>query len=365
MIPYFDYRPGDRTIEAEIEAAMGRVRRSGRLVLGPEVEAFEREFAAWVGAAHGVGVASGTDALTLALRALEVGPGDEVITVANAGVPTVAAICAAGATPRFVDVDAEGLLLDASLLEAAVNDRTRCLLPVHLYGRPVAMEPLLELAAPHGLAVVEDCAQAHGARLGDRHVGTFGDIGCFSFYPTKNLGAYGDGGLCVTADAALAERLRRLRFYGFGSGDRRASIEGANSRLDEMQAAILRVKLGRLDAFLEERRGIAARYRAGLAATALQLPLEPPQTRHAFHLFVIQSDRRHELQAALEAAGIGSAVHYPEPVHRMEAYARLGYRDGDLPVSERASDRVLSLPIYPGLAPSAVDEVIAALSAAA
>ena len=365
MIPYFDYRPGDRSIEAEIEAAIRRVRSSGRLVLGREVEAFEREFAAWVGAAHGVGVASGTDALTLALRALEIGPGDEVITVANAGVPTVAAICAAGATPRFVDVDGDGLLLDASLLKDAVNPRTRCLLPVHLYGRPVAMEPLLELAARRGLAVVEDCAQAHGARLADRHVGTFGDVGCFSFYPTKNLGAYGDGGMCVSADAGLAERLRRLRFYGFGKDDRHARIEGANSRLDEIQAAVLRVKLGRLDALLDERRAIADRYRTGLAGAALHLPSEPPQTRHAFHLFVVQSERRRALRAALEAAGIGSAIHYPEPVHRMEAYARLGYRDGDLPVSERASERVLSLPIYPGLERSAVDEVIATLSAAA
>jgi len=365
VIPYFDYRPGDRTIEAEIEAALRRVRGSGRLVLGPEVEAFEHEFAAWIGAAHGVGVASGTDALTLALRALEIGPGDEVITVANAGVPTIAAICATGATPRFVDVDADALLLDASLLKAAVTDRTRCLLPVHLYGRPVPMEPLLEFAARRGLAVVEDCAQAHGARLGNRHVGTFGDVGCFSFYPTKNLGAYGDGGLCVSADAALADRLRQLRFYGFGGEDRCARIEGANSRLDEMQAAILRVKLGRLDAALDERRAIADRYRAGLAAAALHLPSESPETRHAFHLFVIQTERRGALRAALEAAGIGSAIHYPEPVHRMEAYARLGYRDGDLPVSERASERVLSLPMYPGLAPSAVDAVVAALSAAA
>jgi len=365
VIPYFDYRPGDRPIEAEIAAAITRVRNSGQLVLGPEGEAFEQEFSAWVGAAHGIGVASGTDALSLALRALEIGPGDEVITVANAGVPTVAAICAVGATPRFVDVDGDGLLLDASILKDAVTDRTRCLLPVHLYGRPVPMEPLLDLASRRGLAVVEDCAQAHGARIGGRHVGTFGDVGCFSFYPTKNLGAYGDGGLCATGDSAVAERLRRLRFYGFGSGARSAAIEGGNSRLDELQAAILRVKLGRLEAALEERRAIAARYRAGLSDAALHLPGEAPDTRHAWHLFVVQTERRRALCEALDAAGIGSGVHYPDPVHCMPAYARLGYGVGDLPVSERACERVLSLPLYPGLEESAVDTVIAAVSAAA
>ena len=365
MIPYFDYRPGDRPIEAEIAAAITRVRTSGELVLGSEGDAFEREFSAWVGAVHGVGVASGTDALTLALRALEIGPGDEVITVANAGVPTVAAICAAGATPRFVDVDGDALLLDASILKDAVTERTRCLLPVHLYGRPVPMEPLLDLASRRGLAVVEDCAQAHGARLGGRHVGTFGDVGCFSFYPTKNLGAYGDGGLCVTGDSGLAERLRRLRFYGFGGAARSASIEGGNSRLDEMQAAILRVKLGRLEAAIQERRMIAARYQVGLSDSLLHLPAEEPGTCHAFHLFVVQAERRRALQDALEVAGIGSGVHYPEPVHCMPAYTRLGYGQGDLPVSERACERVLSLPLYPGLEESAVDAVIAAVSAAA
>ncbi|MCH8083417.1 MAG: DegT/DnrJ/EryC1/StrS family aminotransferase [Myxococcales bacterium] len=365
VIPYFDHRPGDQPIEAAIEEAIRRVRCSGQLILGRELEAFEREFAAYVGAPHGVGVASGTDALTLALRALDIGPGDEVITVANAGVPPVAAICAVGATPRFVDVTADGLLLDESLLEQAASERTRCVLPVHLYGCAVAMEPLLDFAARRGLSVVEDCAQAHGARYRDRHVGSFGDVGCFSFYPTKNLGAYGDAGLCVTRDARVAERLRRLRFYGFGEDDRHARLEGYNSRLDEIQAAILRVKLQRLESNVEARRAMARRYLEGLAACDLDLPSEPAEIRHAYHLFVVQTHQRRELRAALDDADIGSAIHYPLPVHRMEAYDRLGYRDGDLPISERASERVLSLPLYPGLGEAAVDRVIATISAAA
>ena len=256
MIPFFDYRPHYQALRREIDEAVRRVIDSGRLILGPEVDAFEGEFASYVGTAGAVGVNSGTDALILALRALEVGPGDEVLTVANAGVPPVAAIRAVGALPRFVDVSPASLLLDPARLEQARTKRTRCVIPVHLYGRPAAMKQILEFASHHDLAVIEDCAQAHGARIDERHVGTFGSIGCFSFYPTKNLGAFGDGGAIVSNDPALLGRVRALRFYGFDAA-RSAQHEGVNSRLDELQAAILRVKLTHLEEDLASRRDLA------------------------------------------------------------------------------------------------------------
>jgi dTDP-4-amino-4,6-dideoxygalactose transaminase len=361
-VPFFDYRPLHRRLEAPIEAAIRRVVASGQLILGPEVRAFEAEFAAWVGARAAVGVASGTDALELALRALGIGAGDEVLTVANAGVPTVAAIRAAGATPRFVDVDPDTLLLDPAGLEAALTPRTRAVLPVHLYGQPAPLEPILAFARRHGLRVVEDCAQAHGARIGPRHVGSFGDAGCFSFYPTKNLGAYGDGGMCVTGDPEIEERLRRLRSYGFDA-QRSALCEGRNSRLDELQAAILRAKLVHLDAVLEERRALARRYREALAGGACEPVAEREGVAHAYHLFVVRAAERERAQRALADAGVGSAVHYPEPVHRMPAYAFLGYAAGSLPRTERACARVLSLPLYPGLSDEALARAISALRA--
>jgi dTDP-4-amino-4,6-dideoxygalactose transaminase len=360
MIPFFDYRPELGAIAGEIDAAVSRVLSSGRLILGPEVEAFEREFSTWVGARHAVGVACGTDAIALALRALGIGAGDEVLTVANAGAPPVAGIRAAGGVPRFVDVDAESLLIDPGLLEQARTQRTRCVLPVHLYGRAVPMEPILEFAARHGLAVVEDCAQAHGARPAGRHVGTRGAIGCFSFYPTKNLGALGDAGACVTDDPALAARLRRLRMYGF-DGDRTSHIEGVNSRLDELQAAVLRVKLRHLDALVSRRRSLARAYGDALRDSAIRCPDAPAPDAHAWHLFVVRPENRDAAIAALDRRSIGFGIHYPCPVHRMEAYEFLGYRTGDLPVTEGACDSVLSLPLYPGLDDRAVPIVAAAL----
>ncbi len=336
---------------------------SGKLILGPEVEAFEREFASYIGARHAVGVASGTDAIGLALRALGVGHGDEVLTVANAGAPPVAAIRSVGALPRFVDVDPGTLLLDPEWLDRARTSRTRCILPVHLYGRAVPMEPILAFAERHALAVVEDCAQAHGARPGGQHVGTRGHVGCFSFYPTKNLGALGDGGACVTGDPSLAERLRQLRMYGF-SGDRVAHIEGLNSRLDELQAAVLRVKLGHLDEAVARRRDLATAYRTRLRDLPLGCPEVADAAEHAWHLFVVRPADRAGAIAALERAAIGHAIHYERAAHRMEAYAFLGYHEGDLPVSEAACDTVLSLPLYPGLEESAVEAVAAALGSA-
>jgi dTDP-4-amino-4,6-dideoxygalactose transaminase len=360
MIPFFDYRPELVSIREEIDAALARVLSSGRLILGPEVEAFEHELARWIGARHAVGVASGTDAIALALRALGIGTGDEVVTVANAGAPPVAAIRAAGATPRFVDVHGASLLLDPTLLERALTPKTRCILPVHLYGRAVPIDPILVFASRHGLAVVEDCAQAHGARQGGRHVGTRGAIGCFSFYPTKNLGALGDGGACVTDDPVLAARLRRLRMYGFDD-DRTSHVEGVNSRLDELQAAVLRVKLSRLDERVAARRALARSYLDSLADLPIQVHDDPEPGAHAWHLFAVRPGDRRRAIEALDRAAIGHAIHYPCPAHRMEAYAFLGYRAGDLPVTEAACASVLSLPLYPGLDERAIPTVAAAL----
>ncbi len=361
MVPYFDYRPGYRRIQTEIADAVSRVLESGQLILGDEVRAFESEFAGYVGARRAIGVNSGTDALVLALRVLGVGPGDEVLTVANAGVPPVAAIRAVGATPRFVDVDPGALLIDVGLIEDAITPATRCIVPVHLYGQPVDLDGILRIARARNLRVIEDCAQAHGATFRGRHVGTFGDVGCFSFYPTKNLGAFGDGGACVTDSPDLADQLCRQRMYGF-DGDRHAHCEGLNSRLDELQAAILRIKLSHLDRTVAERRQIAARYVEGLGDG----PISPlnllEQREHAYHLFVVRPPDRSASMNRLEQAGIGFGVHYPDPVHLMTAYGFLGHREGDFPVSERASQEILSLPLYEGLEPSSVDRVLQALN---
>jgi len=360
MIPSFDIRLAYLQLKDEIDGAIRRVLASGRCILGPEVRAFEEEFASYVGVRGAVGVGSGTDALILALRALEIGPGDEVVTVANGGVPPVAAIRAVGATPKFVDVRPDDLLMNESEIEHALTERTRCLLPIHLYGQAAAMDRILECAARHGLRVIEDCAQAHGARPWKRHVGSFGDLGCFSFYPTKNLGAFGDGGMVVSDDPTLEERVRMQRMYGF-KDDGHAHCEGLNSRLDEMQAAILRVKLRHLDGLIETRRSLARRYLEGLEGFVDWLPTTTSVDAHAYHLFVIQVPGRERVVDALQREGIGYGIHYPVPVHLMEAYRFLGRHEGELPVTERAAKAVLSLPLYPGLEIGAVDRVIETL----
>jgi aminotransferase EvaB len=362
MIPFFDYRPLQARLRPELDEAIARVLDSGQLILGDEVRGFETEFAAYVGCAHGVGVNSGTDALLLSLRALGIGSGDEVITVANAGVPPVAAIRAVGASPTFVDVRRDSLLLDPELLEGARTDRTRAVIAVHLYGNPVDLHPTLDFTERHGLALIEDCAQAHGAVYHGRHVGGFGRVGCFSFYPTKNLGAYGDGGLCVTDDPVLAEAIRRQRMYGFAA-EAHARVEGLNSRLDELQAALLRVKLRHLPAIVAERRALAKRYREALDGSGFAHPLGGVDVEHAYHLFVVRNSPRERWVRSLGEADIGHGVHYPEPVHTMEAYRFLGYAKGSLPESESACANVLSLPLFPGLDPSAVDRVADALLA--
>jgi len=364
MIPFFDYRPQYRRLRREIDEAVRGVIESGHLILGPEGEAFEEEFASFVGCASAVGVNSGTDALALAMRALDIGPGDEVLTVANAGVPPVAAIRAVGALPRFLDVSPHDLLVDVETLERARTDRTRCIIPVHLYGHPAPMTPILEFAARHDLPVVEDCAQAHGALIAGRHVGTFGKFGCFSFYPTKNLGAFGDAGAVVGDDPVLMDRVRMLRMYGFDE-DRSSRHEGINSRLDEIQAAVLRVKLSHLAEDLASRRDLAEIYTQGLRGTNLLLPSPERDLSHAYHLFVLRVRDRGRLIRALEGQEIGYGLHYPEPVHLMPAYAFLGYGEGQLPETEEACRQVLSLPLYVGLSREEIADVVQAVLSAA
>jgi dTDP-4-amino-4,6-dideoxygalactose transaminase len=356
MIPAFDARQEYLRLKPELDAAIERVLLSGRLILGPEVEAFESEFAAYVGARHGVGVKTGTDALMIALKALEIGAGDEVITVANTAVPTVAAIRAVGAIPRFVDIDPQTLLMDVAQVAAAINRRTRCLMPVHLYGNPVDMHALLRVARQHGLPVIGDCAQAHGAELDGKNVGTFGDIDCFSFYPTKNLGAFGDGGLCVTNHPRLADRMRSIRMYGF-EDDRIAHCDGVCSRLDELQAAMLRVKLRHLDAAVQHRQRLAETYTRCLCDAGFQLPSHHATARHAFHLYVVRAPVRHGATRVLRQAEVEFGIHYPVPIHLMPAYEPLGYRRGDLPETERAAREVLSLPLHLGLSSNQVEQV--------
>jgi dTDP-4-amino-4,6-dideoxygalactose transaminase len=347
-IPFIALTRQYASIKDEVDAAIGRVLARGWFILGEEVAAFEEEFAAYVGTRYAVGVGSGTEALHLALWACDIGQGDEVITVSHTAVATVAAIELAGARPVLVDIDPDSYTMDASHIEAAITPRTRAILPVHLYGQAADLAPLLDIARRYGLRLIEDCAQAHGAMYQGRRVGAIGDVGCFSFYPTKNLGAYGDGGLIVTNDPALAERARLLRQYGWRE-HYISSRRGTNSRLDELQAAILRVKLQHLESWNERRRVLAALYNQLLAGSGVTTPNEPAYSRHVYHLYVIQSERRAALQAHLQAHGVSALVHYPVPVHRQPAYADLGYASGCLPATERAASRVLSLPLYPEL----------------
>ncbi len=363
-IPFGDLKRRTRALQAELEAAARRVLESGWFILGPEVEAFEAEFAAWIGARYAVGVGSGTDALALALRALGIGPGDEVITTAMSAAFTALAISLVGATPVFVDIDPETGNLDPAAVEAAVTPRTRAIVPVHLYGRPADLEPLLATARRHGLALVEDCAQAHGARYRGRPVGTWGVAGAFSFYPTKNLGALGDGGAVVTDDPELAERIRRLR--DGGQAGRYEHVElGMNSRLDALQAAFLRTFLPHVEAWNARRRRIAARYRAGLAdLPGVELLAPPPEdVEEVVHLFAVLVDDREGLRSFLRERGIGTGIHYPRPIPHQPAYASLGHRPGDFPAAEAFAARTLSLPCYPELTDEEVDQVIAAIRA--
>jgi dTDP-3-amino-3,4,6-trideoxy-alpha-D-glucose transaminase len=361
-VPFVDLRPVHDALGEELDAAIQRVIASSRYVLGPEVEAFEREFARFCGARQCVGVGNGMEAIELVLRALDIGPGDEVITVSHTAFPTAAAVTAAGATPVFVDVEPDTCCMRAEALADALGPRTRAVLPVHLYGRCADMDPIVALARAAGVPVIEDAAQAHGATYRGRRAGTLGSAAAFSFYPTKNLGALGDGGAVVTEDDELARKIRRLRNYGEESKYVNV-VAGLNSRLDELQAAILRVKLGHLERWNAERRRVAALYDELLAgAAAVVAP--PPDDGHVYHLYAVRSPHRDELREHLAAAGVGTQVHYPTPVHRQAAYAAGGARIcGSLATTDAVAAEVLSLPAHPGLSEAAVREVAAAVLA--
>jgi len=347
---------------AEIDAALQRVRDRGWFILGPELEAFEAAFAAYNGVGHAVGVATGTDAIEIALRAAGIGAGDEVITVSHTAAATVCAVERAGARPVLVDIDLATYTIDLAAAAAAITSRTRALLPVHLYGQPADLTGLAALAARHGLCLVEDCAQAHGASHAGRRVGSWGQLAAFSFYPTKNLGALGDAGAVITNDGALADRARLLRNYGQAARYHHLEV-GMNSRLDEIQAAVLLAKLPHLDGHNRARRALAAAYDEELREVTR--PLTRAGDEHVFHLYVVRHPERERLRAALRAAGVDTLVHYPVPVHLQPAYAHLGYGKGSLPASEKAAAEVISLPLYIGLGLPQVGEVAARVAAAA
>lgn len=347
-IPVWSYQEEYKELRQELLAAVDGVFSSGRLILGANVEAFECEFAAYCGRAHGVGLDNGTNAVTLALRAAGLEPGDEVLTVSNTAVPTVAAIVNAGGLPRFCDIDPGTCLADPESLRAAVTDNTRAIVAVHLYGQMADMNAINALAEERGLIVVEDCAQAHGATQNGRKAGSLSDASAFSFYPTKLLGTYGDGGMALTDSEAVADKLRRLRFYGMDK-TYFSLEEGINSRLDEVHAAMLRVKLKRLDQDIARRRAIAARYDEALAGSAYATPVTAPGNRHAYYLYVVAHPERERILETLRTRGILLNISYPWPIHIMPAYARLGYAPGDLPRTEAVAGRIFSLPMFPGL----------------
>lgn len=356
-VRFLDLHAGYSELREEIDSAVSRVLASGRYLLGPELEAFEHEFARYVGASECVGLGNGLDALHLALRAMEIGPGDEVIVPGNTYIATWLAVSYAGATPVPVEPDPRTFNIDPERIAAAVTPRTRAIIPVHLYGQPADMDPVMEVARAHGLRVIEDAAQAHGARYRGRRAGVLGDVAAWSFYPGKNLGAFGDGGAVTTDDPDLAARIRMLRNYG--SRVKYVNEEpGFNSRLDEVQAAALRVKLSRLDEWNERRRGIAAAYGRGLEGAGLELPYVPAWAEPVWHLYVVRTSRRAELQRHLAAEGIDTLIHYPIAPHRQDAYRSLGIPEGRLPVSEALHEEVLSLPIGPHLPEAEAEAVV-------
>jgi dTDP-4-amino-4,6-dideoxygalactose transaminase len=365
MVPFLDLQRQYKRIKEEILAATHKVYDKGVFILGEEVSSFEEEFARYCGVRYGVGVGSGTDALCLALKAAGIGEGDEVITVANSFIATALAISFVGAKPLFVDIDPRTLTIDPNALERLVKDRMlkngkqgiKAILPVHLYGHPAPMDAIVDIAKRYHLMIVEDACQAHGAVYRGRKVGSFGLAGCFSFYPTKNVGGYGDGGMVVTDDGEVYEQLRLLRCYGETQKYHHV-MKGGNSRLDELQAAILRVKLRYLDQWNNERRKRARMYSKMFEGIRITCPVEKEDARHIYHLYVIRTAERDALQSFLQHNGIGTLIHYPFPIHLQEAYGELPYREGDLPVSERAAREVLSLPCFPELTAREIEEVV-------
>ena len=362
--PFWDYRREYDELRDEILAAVDRVFRSGQLILGPEGAAFEREMASYLGVAGGVGVNSGTDAIYIALAAGGIAAGDEVITVPNTAVPTVSAIQILGARPVFVDISGDDFLIDVDQVEAAITPRTKAIIPVHLYGQCADLDPLMAIARKHGLKVIEDCAQSQGALYKNRQSGSIGDASTFSFYPTKLLGGYGDGGMVLSDDEAVVSLARSLRFYGMEQ-TYYAERHGYNSRLDEVQAAILALKLPRIGGWISRRRDIADRYRRGFAGSGLVMPRENSYGRHVYHLFVVETpgDRDATLQR-IETRGLKCGVQYRWPIHLMRGYQDLGYREGQFPVAENKARRIFSLPIYPHLKDDEVDEIVEVVRAA-
>lgn len=364
MIPFLDLRAQYNQIKPEIDAAVARVLGSTHFVLGPEVTAFEERFADYCHAAHCRAVNSGTSALHLALLAANVGASDEVITVSMTFVATTAAILYSGATPVFVDVDPATWTMNPASIEAAITPRTKAILPVHLHGLMADMDPIVSIARRHGLVVIEDAAQAHGAEYKGRRAGSIGDIGCFSFYPGKNLGAFGEGGAVVTDQPELARRVSLLRDWGQQAKYDHV-VAGYNYRMDGIQGAVLNVKMDHIECWTEARRSIAEQYNELLADVPFARPRPPWYSRHVYHVYALRLPQRNEALARLHDAGIGAGIHYPVPVHLQKAYAGLGYRPGDLPVTEMLANEFLSLPIYPELLPEQVAEVVSTLRNAA
>ena len=361
MIPFVDLTAQHEPLLDDLKEAAAGILASSHFILGESVEAFERAFADYIGCEYAVGVASGLDALKLSLRALDVGPGDEVITAANTYIATAFAISATGAKPVLVDVDAVAYTLNASEVERAITEKTKAIIPVHLYGQSVDMDPLLALAKARGLEVIEDASQAHGARYKGKRVGALGAAGAFSLYPGKNLGACGDGGVVVTDRAEVAERLKMLRNYG-SSKKYVHEMVGENSRLDSLQAALLNVKLPKLDGWNRRRRELAQAYSNRLHGVGdIVLPAVKEDIEHVFHLYVIQTQKRDELLSYLQARNIGCLIHYPIPIHLQEAYANMGWVRGDFPVTESLAAQILSLPLYPSMDEGQVDVVVGAV----
>lgn len=361
MIPFVDLKTQYSSIKDEIDPAVFKALASTQFVLGSEVVALEAEFAHYCGANYGIAVNTGTSALHLALLAAGIGAGDEVITVPFTFVATVAAICYTGATPVFVDIDPISYTMDVTQIEAAITERTKAILPVHLYGQPADMDPILEIARRHGLVVIEDAAQAHRSEYKGRRVGSIGDIGCFSFYPGKNLGAYGEGGMVVTNNPEYNRIIQMLRDWGQEQRYHHV-LKGYNYRMDGLQGAILRVKLRHLDKWTEARRTHAAQYDKLLAGLDLVTPTVMPYSHHVYHVYVVRSPQRDRLQQMLHKQSIQTGIHYPIPVHLQTAYADLGYKLGDFPHAELAAQEVLSLPMYAELKPAQIGTVAETLA---
>lgn len=360
-IPFMNLKRQYLEIEKEIQEALLRVFERSSFILGPEGKKFEEQFAQYIGVPYGIGVNSGTDALYLALLALGIGQGDEVLTVANTAIPTVSAIIASGAKPVFVDIEKNTYLMDTTQIERKITPQTKAILPVHLYGNCVALDHVLETAKKHCLFVIEDCAQAHGASFKGRKAGSFGDISCFSFYPTKNLGAYGDAGIILTKNPDIARKLLLLRQYG---EEKRyfTVINGFNSRLDELQAAVLLVKQQYLENWNKKRKDIAQKYISGINNKKITLPIIKEDVYPVFHLFVIQTSDRAHFQEYMKNKGISTAIHYPLPLHLQKAYSSLGYAKGSLPVTEEVMEHIVSIPLFPELTSFEIDYIITVIN---